>query len=164
MQPAVRLETAWVLELRIRGADWHASVPQEPGPSLWPWSGFGSESSVCVGVGDGVRSPDWVCVNVQNLIFALDTVQGPGRGPRQCPGVSGAGSPSEPRVQCARSWSDLRFARAPGSAWVLEAGYLSVPRVDVQVGVQVQASRVRARAAKAARAPISRGPGGGRPH
>lgn len=52
--------------------------------------------------------------------------------------------------------------------WMSGSERLSVPRVGVQIGVcvrvQVQASRAQARAAKAARAPISRGPGGGQPH
>lgn len=50
--------------------------------------------------------------------------------------------------------------RRPGS-WAESAGRPRSPSAP-WVGVQVQAGR--ARAAKAARAPISRGPGGGRPH
>lgn len=47
------------------GAAGHASVWQGPGLSLWPWSGSGFETSVCMGVGEGVCSHNWVCVNVQ---------------------------------------------------------------------------------------------------
>lgn len=169
MQPTIRLGTAWMLGLRSEAQPRHACVCQVETRSK-------SVALVCLGLNPaslrvlGTESEILDgSASISRSDFRPGQVQGLDSVPCQCSEVSEAGSPSKLRVNVQGPGLIFALHRLRGPrvgarrlgaclcpGWVSRLGSASVSRS------RPAAHRHRRR--KAARAPISRGPGGEQPH